>query len=86
MSVTTSERVQRKFSNLSNRERLSLQQAAEYAGYSEGAFCRFVGEGVAPPSVKLTNAARRFRRVDVDAWITAGGPSRGAKRRAPNAS
>jgi predicted DNA-binding transcriptional regulator AlpA len=79
MSLTTDQRVQRKFSNLSDREWLSLQQAAEYAGYSEGAFCRFVRQGVAPPSVKLTNAARRFRRADVDAWITAGGPSRRAK-------
>jgi predicted DNA-binding transcriptional regulator AlpA len=79
MSATTDGRVQRKFLNLSDREWLSLQQAAEYAGYSEGAFCRFVRKGVAPPSVKLTNAARRFRRVDVDAWITAGGPSRRVK-------
>lgn len=64
-----------KFENLSSREWLSLQQAARYAGYSEGAFCRFIKQGTAPPSIKLSRAARRFRRAHVDSWLAAGGPS-----------
>jgi predicted DNA-binding transcriptional regulator AlpA len=72
-------REQRKFSNLSEREWLSLQQAAAYACYSEGAFCRFVKDGTAPPSIKLSRAARRFRRAEIDSWIAAGGPSQSKK-------
>ena len=68
-------REQRKFENLSNREWLSLQQAAHYSGYAEASFCRFVKEGIAPRSIKLSRAARRFRRADVDSWVAAGGPS-----------
>jgi predicted DNA-binding transcriptional regulator AlpA len=79
--MSNDERTARKFSNLGDREWLSLQQAAVYAGFSEGCFCRHVRAGTAPPSIKLGNNARRFRRADIDRWIEKGGPSQKAEAR-----
>ena len=69
-------------------EWLSLQGAAAYKDCSEQQFSDFVKRGVAPKTVLFSRNARRFKRSDVDAWCTAGGPSaysskgdRGAVRR-----
>ncbi len=50
----------------------SLQQAAEYLAVAEQTLSRFVKEGTAPKSVKIS-AGRRFHRDDLDAWVRAGG-------------
>ena len=49
-----------------------LQGAAAYLVISEQTLSRYVKEQTAPPSVKIGNG-RRFHRVDLDAWIKAGG-------------
>lgn len=56
-------------------EYFSLQAAAIYCGYSEHQFAEFVRLGTAPPSVKFSRSARRFKRSDLDSWAAAGGPS-----------
>lgn len=55
-------------------EWLSLQDAAAYTGYSEQQLSEFVRTGRAPKSIKFSNNARRFKRRDLDAWCSAGGP------------
>lgn len=73
-----------KFANLETRTWLSSQQAARYAGYSEGAWAGFVRARIAPPSVLCGRNARRFRRTDIDAWIAAGGPAAFRKNAPPD--
>ena len=54
---------------------LSLQECAAYCGVAEQTMSSYVRRGIAPPSILLSRNARRFRLVDVDAWMQAGGPS-----------
>src|SRR5438094_1515008 len=62
------ERERAKCENLEIRTWLSSQQAAKYAGYSEGSWSSFIRLGLAPLSIKCGRNVRRFRRTDVDAW------------------
>jgi predicted DNA-binding transcriptional regulator AlpA len=66
-------------------EWLSLQDAANYCGYSEQQFSEFVKRGIAPKSVLFSRNARRFKRSDLDAWCAAGGPSAHASKGEPGA-
>jgi len=59
--------------NAPSKSWLDVKEAAAYVGFNETTMCRLVREGRAPRSVKISRNARRFRREDVDAWITAGG-------------
>ena len=58
---------------LATRTWLSLQECAQYIGYSEQHLSTLVSDGTAPPSVLISARARRFARADVDAWIKNGG-------------
>lgn len=60
-------------------EWLSLQEAANYCGYSEAQFSHFVKRAISPPSVLFSRNARRFKRADLDCWCAAGGPSQFSK-------
>lgn len=52
-----------------DRERMwSLQETADYLGVPEGTVRQWLHRGEAPKSYKV-GRYRRFRRVEVDAWL-----------------
>jgi hypothetical protein len=61
-------------------QRLSLQEAAIYWGYSEQQCSNFVKRGIAPTSVLFSRNVRRFKRSDGDPWCAADSPSASASK------
>jgi DNA-binding transcriptional MerR regulator len=50
---------------------MNQRQAARYLGVALRTLQRWHEVGTAPPSIKLPSGARRYRKVDLDAWIEA---------------
>jgi excisionase family DNA binding protein len=48
---------------------LTQREAAEYLRYGVRTLQRWRREGIGPPSIKLPNGQRRYRRSALDAWL-----------------
>ena len=58
-------------SHQADEERLFLQQeAAEYLRVGVRTLQRWAREGIGPPSIKLPSGGRRYRKSDLDHWLS----------------
>ena len=49
---------------------LTTLEAADYLNVSRRTLSRWLAEGIGPPSIKLPSGARRYRKADLDRWLT----------------
>lgn len=67
-----------KYIQANHNELLSADEAAKMCGMSKSAFLRLSNTGKAPASIKLERL-RRWRRLEMLAWISEGCPTTGRR-------
>jgi excisionase family DNA binding protein len=60
----------RRYGHEDQPELLTVEEAARYLRVSRRTLDRWQAESIGPPSIKLPSGARRYRRTDLDRWLT----------------
>jgi excisionase family DNA binding protein len=51
-------------------ELLTVEEAARYLRVARRTLDRWRAQGIGPPSIKLPSGGRRYRRADLDRWLS----------------